>query len=252
VALEEAVDGAASGASRVRGRLRINSDAFFASHVLAPRLPAFLDAHPELELEVVVSDGSGNLVAEGFDLAIRFGTPQGQGLVARRLLQTRIVTCAAPAYLKRYGRPRHPRDLTKGHECILFRDPQSGRPFDWDFLGGRKRVTALAVRGRLVVNDIATALAACVAGQGIAQPVELGLEPLLRDGTLVELFPEWHDELFPLFALHPSRYLPPARVRAFLEFLVASTRAGGPEPPRPSNSRQLARTRVRTTLGKLT
>jgi DNA-binding transcriptional LysR family regulator len=224
-ALEEAVDGAASAALRVRGRLRISADAFVASHVLAPRLPAFLEAHPELELELLVRERMGNLVAEGLDLAVRFGAPQGQGLVVRRLLQTRVITCASPRYIKRHGRPRHPNELTDGHECILFLDPQSGRPFEWDFHAGRKRLTALAVHGRLVVNDFATALAACIAGQGIAQPLELGVQDQLRDGTLVELFPEWHDELFPLYAVHPSRHLPPARVRAFLEFLVASTGA---------------------------
>lgn len=222
-ALEEAVDGAASATVRVRGRLRISADAFVASHVLAPRLPEFLEAHPELELELLVRERMGNLVAEGIDLAVRFGKPPGQGLVARRLLQTRVITCASPRYLKRHGRPRHPNELTQGHECILFLDPHNGRPFEWDFHAGRKRLTALPVRGRLVVNDVATALAACVAGQGIAQPLELGVADLLRNGALLELFPEWHDELFPLYVVHPSRHLPSARVRAFLDFLVAST-----------------------------
>jgi DNA-binding transcriptional LysR family regulator len=226
-ALEGAVDAAASSSSRVRGRLRVNADGFFASYILAPRLPAFLDAHPDLELELVVTDRTGNLVAEGFDVAVRFGQPHGEGLVARRLLETRIVTCAAPAYLARCGRPKHPRDLAKGHECILFRDPQSGKPFDWDFLGGKRRLTRVPVRGRLLVNDVSTAIAACVAGQGIAQPMELGLGDLLRNGSLVELFPAWHDELFPLYVLYPSRQLPAARVRAFLDFVVASTKPAG-------------------------
>jgi DNA-binding transcriptional LysR family regulator len=225
-ALEDAVDGAATSAVRVRGRLRINADPFFASHVLAPRLPAFLEANPDLELEVVVRDSVGNLVAEGFDAAVRFGEPEAPGLIARRLLQTRIVTCASPGYLARHPRPHHPKDLAEGHECILFTDPQSGRPFEWDFHQGRKRVRAVPVHGRLVVNDVATAEIACLAGQGVAQLMELGSGDKIRDGRLALLFPRWNDELFPLYVLHPSRHMPPAKVRAFLDFVVRSTRPG--------------------------
>jgi DNA-binding transcriptional LysR family regulator len=225
-ALEDAVDGAASAATEVRGRLRVNADAFLASHVLGPRLPAFLAAHPALEVEVTVTERPRNLVSEGFDVAVRFGPPEGEGVIARRLLETRIITCAAPSYLERHGVPRHPRDLTRGHECILFADPRTGRPFDWEFHAGRRRITHLPVRGRLVVNDVATALAACAAGQGVAQPLALGLDPLLRDGRLVEILTDWQDELFPLYVTHPSRHLPPARVRAFLDFVVESTKEG--------------------------
>src|SRR5580658_3082241 len=106
-ALEEAVEGAGSAAARVRGRLRINADGA-ASRILAPHLPRFLAAHPELQLEVVVRDTIGDLVTEGFDAAVRFGEPQGSGVIARRLLRTRILTCASPAYLARHGRPKHP------------------------------------------------------------------------------------------------------------------------------------------------
>jgi DNA-binding transcriptional LysR family regulator len=223
-ALEEAVDGAAGAAVRVRGRLRVNADPFFASTVLAPRLPEFLGAHPELALDVVTSDRAGNLVADGFDLALRFGDPEAEGLIARKLLQTRIVTCASPSYLAKHGRPRHPRDLTKGHVCILFTDPRTRRPFEWDFVQGPRRLANLPVSGRLTLNDGTTAIEACVAGCGIAQPMEIGVRRQLREGTLVELFPRWHDELFPLYVLYPSRFLPSAKVRAFLDFVTTIAR----------------------------
>jgi len=223
-ALEDAVDGVAGAATRVRGRLRINADPFFASSVLAPRLPEFLSAHPELELDIVVRDHAGNLIAEGFDVALRFGEPEATGLIARRLLQTRIVTCASPSYIERHGRPRHPRDLAIGHACILFYDPQTKRPFEWEFHQGARRITHVPVRGQLVVNDGATAIATCIAGQGIAQFMEIGVRRQLREGTLVELFPRWHDELFPLHVLYPSRFLPSARVRAFLGFVTSIVR----------------------------
>jgi DNA-binding transcriptional LysR family regulator len=224
--LTEAVEGAADAAQRVRGRLRINVDTFFARYVLAPRLDTFLTRYPELELEVLSRpyDHAASLVADGFDMAIRFGEPPASSLVARKLLATRIITCASPAYLARRGHPRHPRDLTGDHECILFVDPLTGRPFEWEFHRGRKRLGPVAVHGRLVVNDVATALGVCLAGHGIAQLMELGNVALLRSGALVDLFPRWHDELFPLYVFHPSRHMPPAKVRAFLDFVVASTK----------------------------
>ncbi|HEY2510010.1 MAG TPA: LysR family transcriptional regulator [Polyangiaceae bacterium] len=224
--LGDAIDQASHSAERVRGRLRVNADTFFARYVLAPRLDAFLARYPELELEILSRphDHVGGLVAEGFDVAVRFGEPTAAGLIARKLLDTRILTCASPEYLARRSRPRHPRDLTGSHECILFVDPQTGRPFDWDFHRGKQRIRRVPVRGRLVVNDVATALGACLAGYGVAQLMELGNTEHLRTGALVELFPRWHDERFPLYAFHPSRHLPPAKVRAFLDFVVESTR----------------------------
>src|ERR1700679_2966289 len=95
-------------------------------------LSGFFAAHPGASLEVMVRDTLGDLVTEGFDVAVRFGEPEPSALVARKLLETRILTCAAPAYLARHGRPMHPHDLVR-HECLLFRDPVTGRPFGWEF-----------------------------------------------------------------------------------------------------------------------
>src|SRR4051812_15964391 len=221
--LEEAAAEAAGAAALVRGRLRVNVDPWFARLVLAPHLPAFLAAHPALSLELVVRDALGELVAEGFDFAVRFGEPEPSGLVARKLLETRILACAAPAYLARHGRPEHPHDLVR-HECLLYRDPVTGRPFPWEFHRGGEAVE-VEVTGRLVLNDLATKLAACAAGLGVAQSIELGLGPLLARGELEQVLPDWADERFPLYAYHPSRHLPPAKVRAFLDFVLASLAA---------------------------
>jgi DNA-binding transcriptional LysR family regulator len=216
--LEDAASEAAGAVSSVRGRLRVNLDPWIARLVMAPRLPAFLEAHPALSIEIVVRDTLGELIAEGFDAAVRFGEPEPSGLVARKLLETRILTCAAPAYLARYGAPEHPRDLER-HECLMFRDPLTGRPFDWEFQRGTE-VVSIKARGRLVVNDLATKLALCAGGNGIAQTIELGLAPMFASGTLVQVLPDWADERFPLYAYYPSRHLPPAKVRAFLDFVV--------------------------------
>ncbi len=218
--LEEAVADAAGGAAAVRGRLRVNVDPFFSRQVLAPHLGTFLAAHPGLELEVLTSDRLGDMVAGGFDLAVRFGEPRESSLVARLLLRTPVLTVAAPAYLARNGVPATPQELADGrHPCIEFRDPETGRPYPWEFHRGRRRLT-VPTQGRLVVNDAGTLLSACLAGYGIAQVMAFGTGDVRASGRLATLFPDWQDERFPLYALHPSRHHPPAKTRAFLDFVV--------------------------------
>ncbi|MCB8879345.1 LysR family transcriptional regulator [Acidisoma cellulosilytica] len=224
--MEEATRSAAGEAQAVQGRLRINCDPWFASLLLVPRLQAFLDSYPKLELDVVVRDRLGDLISDGFDAAVRFGEPEPSALITRKLLDTRIMTCAAPSYIARYGRPAHPEDLaTPSHECLLFRDPATGRPFDWEFHRDGQ-ILPVNVHGRLILDDATTSVSACLAGLGIAQPMVLGMAPLLESGRLIELFPDWNGEHFPLHVYHPSRHLPPAKVRAFLDFV--STTVGGP------------------------
>jgi DNA-binding transcriptional LysR family regulator len=219
--LEEAAAVAAQGRTAVRGRLRVNMDPFFSSMKLGPKLGIFLKKYPELELELVTRHELGDMIADGFDLAVRFGEPRSSGLIARKLLDTRILTVASPAYLKRHGRPATPGDLAKdGHVCIQFRDAETGRPFEWEFHRGRK-ILPVATHGSLTVNHVDTMHSVCVAGYGIAQVMAFGVESLLASGKLVELFPDWPDERFPLYALYPSRQYMPAKTRAFLDFVLS-------------------------------
>jgi DNA-binding transcriptional LysR family regulator len=105
----------------------------------------------------------------------------------------------------------------------MYRDPANDRPFAWEFWRRGKIVTVPAT-GRLMLNDAGMLLGTCLAGHGIAQMLELGAEGL-RDGKLVELFPAWNEERFPLYVFYPSRRLPPAKVRAFVDFVVALTKS---------------------------
>jgi DNA-binding transcriptional LysR family regulator len=216
--IEAAADEVSGAAVTVGGCLRVNVDPWFARWVLAPRLPKFLTDYPALTLELVIRDTLGDLVKEGFDAAVRFGEPEPSSLIVRKLMETRILTCAAPSYLAKHGTPEHPRDLEQ-HECLMFRDPVTGRPFPWEFRRGGE-VIRVKVGGRLVVNDLATKLNACAAGHGISQSLALGLDPLLECGELVQILPDWAEERFPLYAYYPSRHLPPAKVRAFVDFVV--------------------------------
>src|SRR3979409_1183331 len=97
--LEEAATSAAQGTTAVRGRLRVNLDPYFSRLILGPRLGAFLESYPQLRLELITTDRLGDLVGDGFDLAVRFGHPRPSPLVARKLLDTRMGTIAAPAYI---------------------------------------------------------------------------------------------------------------------------------------------------------
>ncbi|WNJ93860.1 LysR substrate-binding domain-containing protein [Bosea sp. 685] len=110
------------------------------------------------------------------------------------------------------------------HDAILFRDPQSGRPFTWEFHRGGKAIE-VPVAGRLVLDDPSAALAACEAGLGLFQSFELGLEPWLNSGRLVTVLDDWAEERFPLHAYYASRRQLPGKVRAFLDFITFSLAA---------------------------
>jgi DNA-binding transcriptional LysR family regulator len=217
-AIEDAATIASGAVSAVRGRLRIDIDPFFLPLVLAGRLGAFCESYPELAVEFVTSERIGDLVSEGIDLAIRFGQPRLATLVSRKLIEAPILTLASPHYLKRYGKPKHPSDLAH-HRCLQFLDPYTGRPFEWEFIRNKETIE-VRTSGPLTFTDPKSMLEECIAGTGIAQIIGWGIKGALVSGALIDLFPDWHGERFPLFAFHPSRKHPPAKVRAFVEFCI--------------------------------
>src|SRR6202453_2188281 len=223
----EAAAEAAKSRESVRGKLRVNVDALFSRMVLSPKLSEFLLRNPGLELRIETRDRIADLVSDGFDLAVRFGEPTPSALIARRILNARILTVASPIYIDRHGRPGRPRDLAShAHQCIQAIDPATGRPFDWEFRRGEESVP-VAVNGRLTVADSATKIGACLAGFGIAQVVDLGLEQHFKSGALIDLFPDWPDERFPLYVYYASRNHLPAQVRRFIDFIMDSLGAEG-------------------------
>jgi DNA-binding transcriptional LysR family regulator len=217
-AIDDAAAIASGATSAVRGRLKVDIDPFFLPLVLAGRLGGFCERYPELSIEFVTSEHVGDLVSEGIDLAIRFGQPRLASLVARKLVEAPILTVASPRYLERYGRPTHPSGLAD-HRCLQFLDPYTGRPFEWEFIRGKESVE-VPTTGPLTFTDPKSMLQECIAGTGVAQIIGWGVGHLLTEGVLVDLFPDWHGERFPLFAFHPSRKHPPAKVRAFVDFCV--------------------------------
>jgi DNA-binding transcriptional LysR family regulator len=222
--LEEAAAEAGSASSAVSGRLRISVDPWFSRMSLAPLLSRFLSRHPQISVEIGVSNHREEMMT-GVDVAIRFGPAESSSLIARKILETRVLTCAAPSYLQEHGEPLKPQDLIS-HQALLFRDPQTGRPFAWEFHRGGK-VLAVPVRGRMLTDDPSTAIAACLSGCGIYQSLELGLRPWLQSGQLVQILAAWSDERYPLYAYYASRHLPPAKIRAFLDFVEEIAAANG-------------------------
>lgn len=235
--IEEATVGASGETSVVSGTLRVACDAVFARLVLAPELAQFLKDHPALQLKLETRNDLSDLVSDGFDLAIRFGPPSVSSLVCRRLYSPRVLTVAAPSYLAQRGRPNSPKDLVDdGHECIHAIDPASGRPFEWEFWRGNEKVK-VAVKGNLTVTDAGTKIGACLAGYGIAQVIDLGIDMHLRAGTLEPVLRDWAGETFPLYVYYPSRSHVPAKVRAFIDFVASMM------PGQLSESRDDARQR---------
>ena len=211
--IEEAANSAAGAASVAKGTIRASLNSFFARHILAPHLPEFNQRYPELSLVLVQIPDAGDLIAEGIDIAVRFGPQPASTMSSRLLLETRVLTVAAPSYIKTRGRPKSLEALSV-HDYL---DPQRGKPYEWEFRCAEKVLPVHTV-GRLTLADVDTMIAACVAGAGIAQVLALSVESLVANGTLIDLFPDWPGETFPLFAIRPSRRLPPAKVEAFLDF----------------------------------
>lgn len=216
--IEEATVSAGKTSALVKGRLRVNVDGAFGHFILTPRLGEFLDRYPGLVIDVAVRDTMGDIVADGFDVAVRFGEPEQSNLKTELLLETKVLTCASAAYITRYGIPLHPRDLEDGHQCVLLRNPSTGRPFEWEFQG-REQTIPLRTTGRLLVYDTGSLIGGCLGGVGMAQLLELYARDFLTDDRLVQLLPDWSEETFPLYAYHHASNLLPAKVGAFLSFV---------------------------------
>lgn len=206
-------------ARRPQGLLRISAPVAWGKQVLAPLLPAFLDAHPGLRLRLHLSDRPVELTDEGYELAIRQARVLPEGLVARRLGRIDYLLCAAPALRLPPDDPQALLTL----DCLKYGDGDSERP--WRFLhpaDGRR--IELPVRTRLMVNSSEVLLAAALDGLGPALLPRHLAQPALDQGRLRRLLPGWEAEApvpAELWAVwHPDRHRAPKR-RAFVDFLAA-------------------------------
>lgn len=197
-----------------RGHLRVSTP--INVPYLAPVLASFLQTFPEVDLEVVCTDRRVDLIAEGFDVAVRAGRLLDSTLVAKTLGVLRSFVVASPAFLAREGRPSQPSDLSN-FECVLFGAVPD--PTSWTLSRGDEQVTA-RVKGRFVVNDFHLVEHGALSGVGIAMLPAHRSTQALGTGALERVLPEWCSPEMPLQAVYPSARLLSPKVRVFVDHLA--------------------------------
>ncbi len=226
------------------GRLRVDMPTGLASEILIPALPAFFERYPDIMMELGSTDRPVDLVEEGVDCAIRGGDLQDSNLIARRVGIINFLTAASPAYLDRYGVPKHPRELER-HRCVNYFSAKSGKTFDWDFRRGDERIE-VAMRGVIALNDSSTYVHAGLAGLGVVQMTDYLLLQHVADQRMVQLLPDWTSDPLPVHIVYPQNRHLSAKVRVFVEWvsdLFAShpymrVRPPGQLPPLPPTAMQ--------------
>lgn len=199
------------------GTLRINSPAPAVDHLLCPLAFDFMNAYPQVHIEIISDAAVIDIVEHGFDAGVRFGKQLARDMIALPLGPAlRYAIVASPDYLAKYGQPQVPHDLVD-HECIKRRFP-GGTLVTWQFVGGDERID-ITPGGRLTVSTAHNELQAALASRGVAHVLEDYAKSALLDGRLVELLPEWSPVLPSWFLYYPNRRLPSAAMRAFLDYM---------------------------------
>jgi DNA-binding transcriptional LysR family regulator len=211
------------------GRLRLHVSSGAAAAVVAPVWRDFLAAYPRVQLDLELSDGPVDIVAEGFDAAIAIREFAAADMIAVKVSEPwKAVVVGAPSYLARRGEPVTPDDLTT-HDCVQYR--LDGAPFPWPFMheGTQRKV---AVHGRVTVNSSELALRAAVDGLGLAFINDTVAAPFLRSGRLMAVLSNWSPSFDGYFLLYCGRRQVPLPLRALIDMLRAQrTAARGPTDP---------------------
>jgi DNA-binding transcriptional LysR family regulator len=207
-----------------QGKLKISSPMSFGRLHVAPLIPIFMKRYPKILIDLVMDDRNIDLVAEGFDLAIRSGDMPASTLIARKLAPLRQVLCASPDYIDRYGMPVTPPELSE-RNCILF--SYSGDANEWT-LNKDGKSEAILVSGSYRVNNSEALLVALREGIGIGRLPTFVAGPDLRKGNLVRILESYNIPDHTFYAVFPERQYLPAKVRAFLDFSI--NYFGGDQP----------------------
>ncbi|ARN19943.1 LysR substrate-binding domain-containing protein [Piscinibacter gummiphilus] len=227
--LQEMDEQAAQSRAQARGRLRVDIGSVLANMILIPALPAFRARHPELHIDLGVSDRPVDLIGEGVDCVIRGGELADTSLVARRIADLDWVTCASPLYLKARGVPKHPSELAArtpqdgdrvpGHAIVGYFSSLTGKAFPLEFHRGDEH---LQVAGQAVVavNESTAHLSALLSGAGLGQAFKFMVHPHANEGRLRTVLDDWTRPRHPLHVVYPaSRHLS-AKLRLFVDWIA--------------------------------
>jgi DNA-binding transcriptional LysR family regulator len=207
-----AARGAAAGLS---GRLRVSTAVCFARLHIVPKLPAFLAAHPDLEVDLLLEDRKVDLVEEGVDVALRMGALTDPTMTARKIDERRRRVMATPEYFERYGKPQAPSDLVGYHAVIYTRD-NGGEAFT--FSRGAEQF-AIKLSGRVRISATEGLRAAVFASVGLTIVSEFAFSPELKTGEVVTALDDWTLPTVGLSAVYPTGRMASAKARAFVSFV---------------------------------
>jgi LysR family transcriptional regulator, regulator for bpeEF and oprC len=206
--------------ARPSGRLRVDVATAIATKVLIPALPEFYRSYPDIELEFGIGNRYSDLVADNVDCAVRAGPPVEQFLVARRIGEFRLITCASPKYLRESGTPAAIAGLETQHLLLGLVSTRTGKPIVFRFLRNEENIE-IAPHPRLSVDDTNAYLAAGISGLGILQAPAYMLQAEIESGQLVPVLQDWATPAVPVHVLYrPNRFLG-AKVRVFIDWTVA-------------------------------
>ena len=209
-------DGTAE-ATAPRGHIRMAAPMSFGLEHVAPALPEFLRTYPAISVDLHLSDERVDLIAQGFDLALRIAALPDSSMVARRLCQVRRILVGSPDYLARKGRPRHPSELP-GHHCLGY--AYLSTPETWRFTGPKGEELSVPISGPLRANNADALMPALRSGVGLAIQPDFVVWRDLKDGRLEALMPEWSLPAIALHMITPPGAHRPAKVVALVDFLV--------------------------------
>jgi DNA-binding transcriptional LysR family regulator len=235
---EAAEDLTKAQARTPRGLVRLAIPLSFGVPYVAPLLPEFLNAYPEISIDLYLSDATIDVIGEGFDAAIRIAVQPGASFVVQRLCEMPRYLVGSPAYLNKYGRPKHPLHLAQ-HRCISYSFNRTNEV--WRFRKGKKSAS-VRPSGPLRVNNGNAMMPALIAGIGLGILPEFFLQDALESGALERLLPDWSIPLGAVYWMTPPEEPLPKRVEVLSAFLIEKLAQGGNrERTRGSRQRRLNR-----------
>ena len=204
--------------------MRVTASISFGQRQIVPLVPEFSARYPGIRVDVQFSDRLVDIVEEGIDVAVRVSAPASSALIARQLAPDRRIVCASPDYLRKYGTPDNPEDLS-GHNALIYSTVYSDT---WRF-DGLTGARAVRVRSSFSANSGEAIRDMALGGHGVARLATFLVGPDIAAGRLVELLADWRDPQENIIhAVYPSRRLVPPAPRAFVDFLVEKMT---PTPP---------------------